>query len=318
MGPDLRRAIARHARRHHGVITREWLLAHGATSRAIDWAVTARDLVVLFPGVYRVAGAPDSWRGRALAAVRRVERQSRRRAGDDEVGPVVAVAGPAAAHLHGLPGYTRAPEVRVIASRRVRSARIAVGHCAALTAADVEEVDRIPVVSLAWATVELAATATRGPAADLLAHVLGTGRCRPGQLIGPAHRTIGMPGRGRVLAAVRAMHGTVDHVRSRAEADLADACTSAGLPAPRRNHRVRGPSGTTYELDLAWDAPRLDVEVDGPHHLLPEQRRRDRTRDRDLRADRWEIVRVPVEELDEDLAGVVRRIALALDARAVT
>lgn len=315
MDADLRRATARHARRHHGVVTREYLLALGVTGRAIDWAIEAGDLVVLFPGVYRLAGVPDTWRARALAAVRRIERQSRRRRGDGTRGPSVALAGPAAAHLHGLPGFARAPSLLVVSSARIRCKDVAVAHRAALTPADVDEVDRIPVVSLAWTVVDLAATATSGPGQDALAHVLGTGRCRPGQLLGPAHRTIELPGRARVARQIRGITGPVDHLRSHTEGRVADACVAAGLPRPAANRRVRTSAGGVHELDLAWLDERVDVEVDGPHHLLPDQRRRDRQRDRELRADTWEVVRVPVEEVDEDLADVVRRIRAAVETR---
>ena len=315
MDETLRRAAARHTRRHHGVISREQLLALGVTARAIDWAVAHGDLAVLFPGVYRVAGAPDSWRGRALAAVLRIERQSRRRAGQADPCPVVAIGGPAAAHLHGLPGFRRPPRLLVVSSRRARSRDLAVRHRAALTPADVDEVDGIPVTSLAWTTVSLAGTSTPTPVSDVVTHVLGTGRCRPGQLLGPAHRTIELPGRVRLIREIRALAGPVDHVRSRAEAVVADACVATGLPRPATNRRVRTSSGHRYELDLAWVAAQLDVEVDGPHHLLPTQRQRDRERDRHLRGDGWGVIRVPVEEVDEDLPGVVRRISLALDGR---
>lgn len=313
MDPELRRALARHARRHHGLVTREQLGTLGVTSRAVDWALGAGDLATMLPGVYRVAGSPDTWRGRALAAVWRVERQARRRHARAAC-TVVAITGAAAAHLHRLPGFARPPELAVVASRRVRSSSVRVSHVRTLAAADVVEVDRIPVVSLAWATVDLAATATHGPGVDVVAHVLGTGRCRPGQLLGTAHRTSTLPGRARVIADVRAAVGHVDHVRSRTEGRLADACAAAGLPRPCCNRRVRTSAGSTPELDLAWLPERLDVEVDGPHHLLPAQRTRDRGRDRRLRADGWEVVRVPVEEVDEDLPGVVRRIELALGA----
>lgn len=108
----------------------------------------------------------------------------------------------------------------------------------------------------------------------------------------------------------------MDHVRSRSEGALADACVAAGLDAPARNRRVEVSAGHTYELDLAWLDHWLDVEVDGPHHLLASQRRRDRQRDRHLRGDGWQVIRVPVEEVDEDVTGVVSRIRQALDTRA--
>ena len=118
-----------------------------------------------------------------------------------------------------------------------------------------------------------------------------------------------------VLRRLSEMSGPVDHMRSQAEHRLADAFHRLGLPPPACNQRVPTTAGPTYELDLAWHDERLDVEVDGPHHLLPSQRRQDRVRDRHLRADGWEVVRFPVEELDDDVEDVARRIGAALRRR---
>ena len=315
MPPELRRALARLARRHHGVATREQLLAVGMTDETITWALTTHQLVALFPGVYRVNGAPDTWRSRALAAQRRVERQLRRRTPADDLPPLAVVGGTSAAHLHGLPGHDRAPALTIVTSRRSRASGMAVQRRVALTSADVVEVDRIPTTSLAWTAVAAACEGPGGPCQDVIAHVLGTGRLRPGQLAGPARRTLTLPGRGALLRRLAELSGPVDHARSRAEHRLTDACNGQGLPAPACNHRVTTTAGPTYELDLAWNDERLDVEVDGPHHLLPSQRRQDRLRDRHLRADGWEVVRFPVEELDDDVEDVAQRIGAALRRR---
>ena len=310
MDPDLRRRVTRLARRQHGVVTRAELLELGVTQHAIDWWLATHQLVALFPGVYRLGGAPDTWRGRALAAQRRVSTQLHRLGGDGAPPPVVAVGGAAAAHLHGLPGHDRAPRLALVAARRSRAGGgVAVAVRPSLSPADVVTVDRIPVTSLAWSAVEVAARAPAADRRDMLAHLLATGRTRPGQLLGAAHRADGVRGRDGVLAVVADLGPAPDHVRSRTERVLADACIALGLPTPRTNLRVATQRGS-YELDLAWEDVRLDVEVDGPHHLLPEQRRRDRARDRDLRDDRWQVARFPVTELDEDVAGVAERIRL--------
>lgn len=313
MDPELRHQLARLARRHHGIVTREELLDLGCTAHAIDWALGTAQLVALFPGVYRVAGAPDTWHGRALAAHRRVDRQLRRRAGAEEAPPVVAMGAAAAAHLHGLPGHGRAPELTVVTSRRCRSTSVRVQTCASLTSADVVEILSLPVTSLAWSTVETAGRQPREARRDLLAHVVGTGRLRHGQLVGAAHRA-DVAGRRAVLEDLRAMAGPVDHYRSGTEKALVTACTEAGLPRPLVNHPTTTRAGTTFELDLAWPDVLLDVEVDGPHHLLPSQRRTDRLRDRQLRADGWEVARFPVEEID-DAADLARRIGALLERR---
>ena len=309
MDPDVRRRVTRLARRQHGVVTRAELLGLGVTQHAIDWWLTTHQLVSLFPGVYRLGGAPDSWRGRALAAQRRVATQLHRLAPTSAPPPAVAVGGDAAAHLHGLPGHARPPRLVLVAPRRSRAGgHVPIAVRPSLTPADVVTVDRIPVTSLAWSAVETTAGAPMQDRRDLLAHLIATGRVGPGQLLGAAHRADGLRGRDGVVATVTALGTAPDHVRSRAERMLADACVSRGLPAPRTNLRVTTSAGSCHELDLAWEDVRLDVEVDGPHHLMPDQRRRDRARDENLRDDRWEVARFPVAELDEDVAGVADRV----------
>lgn len=315
MDPRLRRRLARLARRQHGVVTREDLLGLGMTSHAIDWALTTHQLVALFPGVYRVSGAPDTWRGRALAAQRRVARQLNRLASDGAPPAIVAVGGPAAAHLHGLPGHTRAPDLTLAASRRSRATALPVAVRPSLSSADVVEVDHIPATSLAWSAIEVSAPARTSDGRDLLASLLATGRVRRGQLIGAAHRADGLRGRDGVLTVLSDLGRTPDHVRSHTERVLVDACLMAGAPRPRTNLRVTTTAGSTYELDVAWPELLLDIEVDGPHHLAPDQRGRDRERDRGLRRDGWEVARFPVEEIDEDPRDVAERVRSLIDRR---
>lgn len=66
-----------------------------------------------------------------------------------------------------------------------------------------------------------------------------------------------------------------------------------GLPRPKVNHRVLG-----RRRDLVWPAYRLVVEVDGPHHALPPQRRIDINRDRELTLAGWRCLRYSEEELE--------------------
>lgn len=314
MDTTLRRRVARLARRQHGIVTREELRELGLTDHTIDWALATSQLVALFPGVYRVNGAPDTWHGRALAAQRRVERQLRRLDPTGTAPPLAVIGGDAAAHLHDLPGHGRAPKLTVVTSRRSRSRSVPVRCRPSLTEADVGEIDRVPVTSLAWTGVTTAARSDEDERRDLLAHLIGTGRLRHGQLVGAAHRA-DVAGRAAVLDLLRSMTGAVSHYRSDAEKRLVAACAGLGLPAPLVNHRVRTTSGPEYELDAVWLDVRLDVEVDGPHHLLPSQRRRDRVRDRHLRDDGFEVARFPVEEVDDDPPEVAGRIAAILARR---
>lgn len=308
-----RQRLDRLARAHHGVVTREELQSIGWTDHAIDWAVGTGVLRVLFPGVYRVNGAPDTWRGRAMAAQRRVDRQVRRRLPPDAaLVPLVALAERAAAHLHGLPGHARPKPITLITSCRCRSSLVATRTRRSFAAVDLVEVDRIPAVSLAWNMTELAGLLSSRRYDDLVSGLFASDRLRPGQLLGAAHRAQGVPGQGQAIAAARRVEHTY---RSNTEHVLFDAFLAVGLPPPDVNRVVATTSGLAPECDYVWEDEKVEVELDGPHHLLPSQRERDRRRDRALRQDGWSVHRFPVEEVDEDPEDVARRVATVLQER---
>lgn len=147
---------------------------------------------------------------------------------------------------------------------------------------------------------------------DLLAAVVATGRLSVAELVAVADRGVGIPRRPRVLADLGSLG---PHFRSRTERRVVDACGAAGLPTPEVNVVVPTAGGRSDELDLLWRWAGLDVEVDGLHHLEPGQRQRDRQRDRDLADVGIDVLRIPVADVDDDLDGVVARIARKLGAR---
>ncbi len=66
-------------------------------------------------------------------------------------------------------------------------------------------------------------------------------------------------------------------------------------PHPFRVDLDGRPAG---EADLAVVELRYDIEVDGPHHLLPQQIAKDRARDRLMREAGWVVERFAAEEID--------------------
>ena len=58
------------AGRAHGVVARRELVAAGMSERQIDWRLGRGDLIVEFPGVYRVGHAAPSVLARYTAAVK--------------------------------------------------------------------------------------------------------------------------------------------------------------------------------------------------------------------------------------------------------
>ena len=110
------------------------------------------------------------------------------------------------------------------------------------------------------------------------------------------------PGCGVARAVVAALRGELVH--SGAERFARAALRELGLtpgPAPLDlvyNGRVLA------QADIPFQPQCLDVEVDGPHHLLPEQATRDRKRDRDVRSLlSWHTVRFLVYEVLRDPRG---------------
>lgn len=67
--------------------------------------------------------------------------------------------------------------------------------------------------------------------------------------------------------------------------------------------------------DLVRPDIKFDLELDGPHHWMPEQAAIDRRNDTVLRSDDWAIERVPVYDVDDapktfvaDVARMVKRV----------
>ena len=95
--------IDRQARGQYGLITWSQLLELGVSSSSIRRLVERGALIRVFPGVYRLAGAPATWHQRLLAAVL-------------AAGPEAAASHRAGAHLWGV--WDGEPEVEISVPRR--------------------------------------------------------------------------------------------------------------------------------------------------------------------------------------------------------
>jgi very-short-patch-repair endonuclease len=91
--------------------------------------------------------------------------------------------------------------------------------------------------------------------------------------------------------------------------------SSPGLDHARRQLSVHA-GGRTYRLDLAYEAGRVAVELDGDRfHSTPEQRERDRRRDAALAAIGWVTLRFSHRRLHRDVAGCRRDTLQTLGRR---
>jgi len=173
----------------------------------------------------------------------------------------------------------------------------------------------LPVTTLARTALDIAAREGFDRVGELLDRALLDGqydRIEMTELLDARSDCRGMATLRRAVAQL-GDEGVV--FRSRPERIARDLIRAAGLPEPRVNAWFPTRAGHGHELDLWYPGLRRNIEVDGPHHALPHQRRKDALRDADLRSFGVAIDRVPttvVCEHPERFLLVVRR---ALECR---
>lgn len=119
----------------------------------------------------------------------------------------------------------------------------------------------------------------------------------------------------------RALREAIDlareHVDSPYESFLRVGLIEANLPEPTVQFPVRDGCGITRAiLDLAYEEARIDIEYEGDHHRVDElQWHRDIERERWLRSQGWEVIRVTKADLRDRLPALVAQIARLLEVR---
>ncbi len=105
-----------------------------------------------------------------------------------------------------------------------------------------------------------------------------------------------------------------EHLVSKVETRLADALEARGIRISRQVS-VPAPGERPFSLDIAIMDARIDVEVDGPHHDTPSQQAKDAYRDKWLRKQGWEVIRIPAHAVDKDVEGTAATLARMLEKR---
>jgi very-short-patch-repair endonuclease len=284
------------ARRQHGVVTRDQLVALGYGKEAILHRVRTGRLHPSWPGVY-VVGRPEATReGRWMAAVL-------------TCGPGAALSHTSAAGLWKIhPSPSRGwPEVSIPAERRIRPrARLRI-HRRVDLAGSVTHRDRIPVTSISLTLVDLAPRLTERQLERAVNQADILGLIDPGSLRAKIEGTARRPGlvKLRRLLDTRSFRRTDSDLERR----FLRLIRAAGLPIPLTQRSVCG-----HRVDFYWPELRLVVETDGlTYHRTPAQQARDRHRDQaiaaagliPLRFTHHDVVREP-ERVIETVSSVIR------------
>jgi very-short-patch-repair endonuclease len=286
---------------HHGVITAEDCLRLGITAEKRKRLLRDRVLIRYVPGVYRLAGAPQTpEQGMALACA---------------VGPDVAVSHVSAGRIWGLRRLGGDQRLHVlIRGHAHRSVPGAVVHrCHRIDAVDViERPDGIRVTTPPRTCFDLAWVLSDDRLESVFEQVIHDGMATLPTLFTTGHRLRehGRSGSARYRRVLESRPAWLKPVDSDLELQLERALIAAGLPRPRRQHALTLPTGEVIHPDFYWPDEREIVEVDHvTWHGGREASAYDKRRDRLTRRMGIGTTRVADSDIRDHLASVVADVA---------
>ena len=285
------------------MISRRQAVDGGATRAFIERRVASGRWLTLFPRVYRMAGAPRSWRQQVMAACL-------------ACGDAAAASHRCAGALVALPGLEKGTaEISVPRRRHIERRGIVVHRVAELGRADVTRIDGIPSTTATRTLIDLAGILARHDLEEVLDDALRrriTSVSRLRSRIDALSRR-GRPGIGVIDALVRARAGVGAVPESVLETRLTQLLRKAGLPRPVAQYPVRDGGRVIARVDLGYPERRLAIEADGYRwHSSRVSWDRDIERRNRLTATGWRVVHVTWSDVEDRPGEVVERVRRAL------
>lgn len=288
----------------HGLFMRRQALDSGFTPRMIERRVADGRWLVVYRGLYCVAGASMTWESRLLAACL--------------AGPAVA-SHLSAGQLWEFPGIpSDVVEVTGLRHQRRKPADVTWHESYHLTPRDITEIEGIPATRPVRTFLDLGWSLTE----EQLEEVLNDG-LRRNLLAVPAIWV-----RMEQLGHLRRGSGTVRRVLERhvpgerapesvLETRFLQLIRAAGLPEPTAQHEVRVDGGIVARIDFAYPELDLAIELDGrAFHWGERRERRDRRRENALVARQWRVLRFDWDDVTKRADYVIETVADALRAAA--
>ena len=274
------------AAEQNGVISRPQAIRCGLTARQIEWRVASGRWRMVVPGIYRNAGAPQTWHQRVQAAVL--------------AGPPGTVAScVTAAALHGLLPIGGTPHVIVPRSSSGRS-RLALVHRIDLSSRDRLMVGGIPRTTIARTLLDCAGVVSFDALATSSTRRSARARATGTVVLESIERAQAGGGRKGVAALRRAVEAWTPGITpgSPAEMRLLRLIKEHGLPEPERQVVIRDADGRAVgRIDLGWRHQRVGFEYDSDRHHNPRHWTRDEARQAVYTAAGWEVHRVDKHHL---------------------
>lgn len=297
--------VGRLAATQHGLISRAWLVGAGVSPSMIQRWLAAGRLQAVRRGVYRAAGAPETWEQRMLAAVL-------------AAGPGAVASHRSAGRLWGIL-ESDALDLSVPAGRRLQIDGVMIHRMADLAAASSVRRRGIPTTDPMRVLVDLGKVVGAAELEDALDRALERkllgveGVERAMERLARRGRTgVGLL---RQVLDERAL-GT-DRPDSLMEPRMARLLRAHGLPPAAFQHVVRDDGRFVAKVDFAYPAIRLAIEVDGRlAHASPRQFQRDLERQNELVTLGWTVIRFTWHDVVRRPAHVASVVKAAIESAA--
>ncbi len=246
------------ATRQHGIFALEHVDALDFSDGARKARTSSGRWILVYDGVYRMGGAPKTWRGDLLAACL-------------AAGPDALASHRSAAALWSLPsGRTDLIELMCSRWRRSRHDSLVVHESLRIDDDDDrDERDSIPCTSAARTLFDLARRLSPVMLDANIDAALRHKLVSLDELRRTSTRlaTKGRPGGRKFRAAVSGRTGEVALPESVPERRLAELLVRQGLPAPVHQYVIRDETGGfVARVDLAYPDARLVIEYDSVEH----------------------------------------------------
>lgn len=295
------RAVLRLAARQNGVVSRAQVLSEGVTARQLDRRREKRLWVSVFPGVYRIEGAPLTWMQQVNAAAL-------------WVGETGVVCHRTAAALWGLPRFAEAGPVHVSHPTYLPPPEGVVTHQTGLGPRDVVLYRGLRTTALARTLLDLAATEAAGDVRAAVDFVLARKRMSIDEFRALVIRSRGRRGVRLLRSMLRAFEGGDGPTESELEARVMELIDAEGLPRPRRQHSLRV-AGRWRRLDFFFPGTNVVIEADGfAWHANPISFEKDRERANALAAQGFVVLHWTWQALGERRATLISELHRALSA----
>jgi very-short-patch-repair endonuclease len=288
------------ARQQHGVISRAQLREAGQSERVIDRLLTSGAISRQHPGVYLVRGAPATYRARLWAAVLATEG---------------ALGFATAAHLWGFVDNP-ADRIDVVIGREDRARVLGVRvHRIEMPVDAFQVLDGLPITSRPATLLDHIGRQPFNEACRLADRAIQRGVLEPADF---GRRVKAQPGRtgNRMLRRLEVV--TSDGAAAKSERMLHRLLTQAGLTGWTANFGIWHHGQLLGVADLAFIESRLAIEIDGwAFHIDGDRFQRDRTKQNDLAAIGWTVLRftwADIVQRPRDTVARVRRQLSIMDS----